>query len=75
MRIKLTGIAAELHGGSFVEIPGSGDVSDFKSELIKKIPDLIRYSYLVIINDIKAEDHQKIVKSDKIMILPPFSGG
>ena len=75
MRIELTGIAADLNNEKSVDIPVVEDVSALKAELIKKIPDLIRYSYQVCVNHNKALDHQKISQNDHILIILPFAGG
>lgn len=75
MKIELTGIAADIYGDSFIEISGASNVSGLKAEIIKKIPELIRYSYLVIVNNETVSEDMTLSDTDNVVIINPFSGG
>ncbi len=75
MKIELTGIAADIYGDRYIEIPGVTNISVLKAGLIKEIPELIRYSYLVVVNNETVSEDMTLSDTDNVVIMHPFSGG
>jgi molybdopterin synthase sulfur carrier subunit len=75
--LKTFGITRDILGGKEVvfEMDG-GKVSELKSELMLRFPEMKTLnSLLIAVNNNYAEDDLIISEADEIALIPPVSGG
>ncbi|WP_106917606.1 MoaD/ThiS family protein [Chryseobacterium aurantiacum] len=77
MKIKIFGKLTDLFGGKVYDLPSENitSVSDLKSKLVEKLPELAQTNYLVVVNGVKAENSTLLFETSEIALLPPYSGG
>jgi len=75
--VKAFGVAREILGGKEIAVDMEGQTVAFlRNELLVKYPALSGLrSLLVAVNNVYAEDHQRLSESDEIALIPPVSGG
>ncbi len=78
LKILLFGISTDLIGAKsiFFSIPPNSSVSEFKTQLQKKYPQLNEIdSYAIAVNESYATNKTLLKENDLIAIIPPVSGG
>ena len=75
MKIKLTGLSAELFQSSEIETAPFLTVKELKEELKRLKPGLTEMAMMVAVNDKLVEDSGRIGNKDKVLIFHPFAGG
>ena len=77
VQLKTFGVAREVLGARAVEWNLQGyTVGELRSELIAQYPTLGELRSLQIaVNQTFADDHQPIVETDEIALIPPMNGG
>lgn len=75
IQIKAFGMIAEKLGSSDLELKGSFDSDNLRSELEKQFPDLKGMKYSFAVNRALISENVQIPNEAEVALLPPFSGG
>jgi len=75
MKVRLTGISAELMNATEIEISSANSVDEIKKELISRCPGLSGYEIKIAVNSVLTSGKEKIAGTDKILVFGPYAGG
>lgn len=78
LQILLFGIASELVSANSltIEMPTDASVSDLRTLLVTKYPQLDKMSsYAIAVNEVYTSNETILKENDVIAIIPPVSGG
>ncbi len=78
LQILLFGIASELVSANSltIEMPTDASVSDLRTLLVTKYPQLEKMSsYAIAVNEVYTSNETILKENDVIAIIPPVSGG
>jgi hypothetical protein len=74
LSIQLSGIARELAVQECLDIDIKNP-DQFYDTVLKSIPDLEKYYFLISINGKKSENYSSITEEDNILVFSPIAGG
>jgi molybdopterin converting factor small subunit len=75
MKVKLTGIAADLYGSNELEVNGISRVDQLNNSLKSHIKGLDNYTYKISVNNKLAPDELELSEQDQVIVFNPFAGG
>ena len=77
MKLNIFGKLTDIFRGNEYDFPlqNETNVSEIKSQLSEKFPELKEATFLVIVNGVKAEDEHPVSGEAEIALLPPYSRG
>ena len=74
MEVQLFGIIAEKAGATSIVV-NAGSMSELRSVLQQRIPDLAKLSHAIAVDRCIVQDDRELTGSEEIAVLPPFAGG
>lgn len=75
MKILFFGKLKEITKKSKMEIKGIKDLSELKSFIYKKFPEIEREIFFIAVNQKICNENIDLREEDEIAFLPPLSGG
>ncbi|MCM8804450.1 MAG: MoaD/ThiS family protein [Candidatus Omnitrophica bacterium] len=75
MKVLFFGKLKEITKKSEMEIKGIKDLSELKSFLYKKFPEIEREIFFIAVNQKICDGDTDLKEEDEIAFLPPISGG
>lgn len=76
MKLKIFGKLTDIFKTDEYEFPyNPACVSELRSQLYEKFPEMKETTFLIVVNGMKAENEHLISGEAEIALLPPYSGG
>lgn len=75
MKVKLTGVIAELIGSREMDSSPVKNVAEVKQQLLLKAPELNRYKIKLAVNSMLTGERDELHPEDEVFVFGAYAGG